>query len=74
MIDQRRARALTWARQQRETWARTLREQDETLISMYDRDRLTMEQIAVRLGVTRQAVHQRLVAARKRGEIRANLN
>ncbi len=71
MTDGRRANGLRWAAQQRAHWAEVLREQDEEIIAMRDVERLTLDQIGIRLGISRQGAYRRLRKARGRAVLRA---
>ena len=61
------------AQNQRERWAVALEGQDKALFEMLERDGLTYEQIAIRLGISRMAVYHRISKARRRAAVRAKL-
>ena len=73
MTDGRRARALAFAQEQRESWALALASTDGELLRLRDDEHLTLRQIAVRMGISTAAAGYRVHAARKRDAIRAQL-
>jgi predicted DNA-binding protein (UPF0251 family) len=69
----RRERALAYAQEQRETWALALADSDGEILHLRDDEKLTLQRIATRLGISRVAAGYRVRAARKREVIRQTL-
>lgn len=66
MKDRRPERALAFAQEQREMWALALKDTDAGLLEMRDTEKLTLRQIATRLGISAAAAGYRVKAARRR--------
>lgn len=74
MTDRRSEVATRHAQAQRERWARELAKPDDDLLRMRSDERLTYQQLATRLGVSRQAARYRVRAATRRQKVRDSLN
>lgn len=72
MTDRRRQVALDRAQVQREHWARELAEQDAELLDMRAEGK-TYRTIALVLGISHAAAHERVQAAQRREKTRQEL-
>jgi DNA-directed RNA polymerase specialized sigma24 family protein len=70
MTDARSTRMIAHAQAQREEWALALAGPDRDLLAMRDDEKLTLRQIATRMGTSYNAVRYRLEAARRREAVR----
>lgn len=73
MTDRRRAHMLAFAQQQREHWAEALAIPDRELLRMRDDEKLTYEQIHIRLGCSRARARQKVREARRREVTRSQM-